>query len=55
MGDVALVEGEVGLGVEYGGVVEGGAVVEFVEGDDVVGVGIGQGEVADEPTCSGRD
>lgn len=47
--DIALVEGEVGPVCEEGRVVEGGAVVELVEGDDVVRVGVGQREVADQP------
>lgn len=52
MGDVALVEAKVWLVVEDGGVVEGGAVVELVERDNVVGIGICESEVADKPACS---
>ena len=37
LGHVAVVEGEVGLGVEDARVVQGRAIVELVEGDDVVG------------------
>lgn len=48
LGEVAVVEGEVGLRVEDGGVVERGAVVELVEGDDVV-VGVSEGEVTSHP------
>ena len=49
VGDVSMVESEVVLVVERAGVVEGGAVVELVEGDDVVGVRVGEGEVSNEP------
>lgn len=48
LGEVAVVEGEVGLRVEDGGVVERGAVVELVEGDDVV-VGVSESEVTSHP------
>jgi hypothetical protein len=41
-------EGEVGGGVEALGVVQGGAVVDFVKADDVVHW-ICEGEVADDP------
>lgn len=50
-GDVAPVEGEVRLPIETGGVVESGAVVELVKGDDVVR-GVCEDEMADEPACS---
>lgn len=40
-GDVAVDEGEIGGGAEGAGVVQGGAVFELVEGNYVVGVGIG--------------
>ena len=49
VGDVALVEAKVALLVEGARVVEGGAVVELVEGHDVIGVGIGEGEVSHQP------
>ena len=51
VGDVAVVEGEVWVRGEDGGVIQGGAVGDVVEGDDVVG-GVGQDQVADEPACS---
>lgn len=43
-----MVKGEVRLRVKDGGVVECGAVVEFIEGDDVV-VGVCEGEMASDP------
>lgn len=46
--DVAVDEGEVGPGGETARVVEGSAVVKFVEGDDVV-VRVREREVADDP------
>lgn len=52
MGDVALVEGKVALVVQYPGVVEGRAVVQLVERDNIVGVWVGEGQVADEPACA---
>ena len=52
VGDVPLVECEVAPVVEDAGVVEGRAVVQLVKRDDVVSVRIGEGEMADEPTCS---
>lgn len=48
LGEVAVVKGEVGLGVENGGVVERGAVVEFVEGHDVI-VGVGESQMSRDP------
>lgn len=48
LGEIAVVEGEIGLRVEDGCVVERGTVVEFVEGDDVV-VGVCEGEMACDP------
>lgn len=41
-------EGEIGVSRETARVVEGGAIVELVEGDDIV-VRVGEREVADEP------
>ena len=52
VGDVPLVECEVAPVVEDARVVEGRAVVQFVKRDDVVGMRVGEGEVADEPTRS---
>jgi hypothetical protein len=49
VGDVALVEAKVALLVEGACVVERGAVVELVERDDIVGVGIREGEVSHKP------
>ncbi len=47
--DITMVEREVSLIVQGAGVVEGRAVVELVEGDDVVGVWVGEGEVTNQP------
>jgi hypothetical protein len=52
IGHVALVEGKVAPVVEDARVVEGRAVVQLVEGDDVVSVRVGEGEVPDEPACA---
>lgn len=41
-------KGEIGVGRETARVVERGAIVELVEGDDIV-VWVGEREVADEP------
>lgn len=49
VGDVSVVELEVGEGVEHPCVVEGGTIVKFIKGDDVVGIWIGGGEVTDQP------
>jgi hypothetical protein len=49
VGDVALEEVEVLLLVQGAGVVQGGAVVELVKGDDVVGVWVLDSEVTDQP------
>lgn len=54
VGDVTLVEGEVALVIQGAGVVERGAVVKLVKGDNVVRVGVGEGEVADEPEGTKR-
>lgn len=54
IGDVALDKGKVLAFVEGTGVVERRAVIELVEGDNVVCVGIGHGEVTDEPASTTR-
>jgi hypothetical protein len=45
-----MVEGEVALIVQGTGIVQGRAVIELVEGDDIVGIGVGQGKMSDQPT-----
>jgi hypothetical protein len=50
-GDVAVFEGEVGIGLEASGVVEGCAVREVVHRDDVVRR-VGEDEMSDEPASS---
>jgi len=50
--DVAMVECEIALVVEGAGVVQRSAVVELVEGDDIVCIGVGQGKVSYQPTCA---
>lgn len=50
VGDITVVEGEVSLVVQRTGVVEGSAVVELIEGDDVVGIWVLDSQVADQPT-----
>lgn len=50
--NVAMVEGEVALVLEDARVVQGSAVVELVEGDDIVRVGVGQGEMSYQPACA---
>lgn len=52
VGDVSMVEGEVSLVVEDSGIVQGRAVVKLVEGDNVVCIGIGQGEMSYEPAST---
>lgn len=52
VGDITVVEGEVPLVVQGAGVVEGSTVVELIEGDDVVGVWVGEGQVTDKPTSA---
>ena len=44
-----MVEGEVALIVQGTGVVQGRAVIELVEGDNVVGIGVGQGKMSNQP------
>lgn len=50
--NVAIVEGEIPLVVQDTGVVQGSAVIELIEGDDVVRVGVGQGKMSYEPACT---
>jgi acyl-[acyl carrier protein]--UDP-N-acetylglucosamine O-acyltransferase len=40
--DIAMVKGEISFVIEDSRVVQGSAVVELIEGNDVVGIGIGQ-------------
>ena len=47
-----MVEGEVALVVQGASVVQGRAVIEFIKGHDVVGVGVGQSEMSDQPTSA---
>lgn len=54
VGDVALVEAKVALLVEGACVIERGAVVKLVERDDVVGLGVGEGEVSHKPRSAVR-
>lgn len=51
--DISVLECEVILAIENARIVEGRAVVELVEGDDIVMAGVREDEVADEPTCTG--
>lgn len=53
--DVAMVEGEVPLIVQGAGVVERCAVVQLVEGDDVVGIGVCERQVTYQPTRTGEE
>ena len=50
VGDIAVVKGEVSLIVQRTSVVERSAVVELIEGDDVVGIWVLESQVADQPT-----
>jgi hypothetical protein len=52
VGDVALVEAEVSPLVERPRVVERAAIIELVEGDDVVRVRVCDGQVADQPASA---
>lgn len=47
-----MVEGKVALVIESSGVVQRRAVIEFIEGDDVVGIGIGQGQMSYQPAST---
>lgn len=51
-GDVAPVEREIPTAVEHFGVIQCGAIIELVEGDEVVMVLIGDGEGSDDPRTS---
>lgn len=50
--DIAMVEGEVALVIERPSIVQRGAVVELVEGDDVVRIWVGQGKMSYKPACT---
>lgn len=52
VGDITMVEGEVSLIVQGARVVEGSAVVKLIEGDDVVGVWVGESQMTDQPTSA---
>lgn len=52
IGDIALVKSKVALVVQSASVVERSAVVKLVERDNVVGVGVSDGEVTDEPASA---
>jgi hypothetical protein len=47
-----MVESEIPLVVEGAGVIQGSAVVELVEGDDIVRIGVGQGKMSYQPACA---
>ena len=47
--DIAVEEAEVRLRLQHAGIVQRAAVVELVEGNNVVGVGIFDGKVAYKP------
>lgn len=49
--DISLLEGKIRSSVEYTGVVQGCAIVQLVERDNVV-VRVGKDEMANEPTSS---
>jgi hypothetical protein len=51
-GDISILEYKIVLVIEHARVVEGRAVIELVEGDDVVMPGIREDEVADEPAST---
>lgn len=55
VGDVALVKGKVALIVENTRVVERGAVVQLVKRHNVVGIGVGQGQVPHQPACAAME
>lgn len=50
--DVAMVESEVSLIIEHASVVQRGTIIQFVEGDYIVGFWIGKSEMTDKPTCA---
>ena len=47
-----MVEGKVALVVESSSIVQGGTVVELVEGHDIVCIGIGQGQMSHQPAST---
>jgi hypothetical protein len=51
-GNVSMLEGEVRSVVEDARVVQARAVVELIERDDIVVVGVCQDQMAGKPTCS---
>ena len=50
--DIAMVECEISFVIEDSRVVQGSTVVELVEGNDVVGIGIGQCEMSYKPAST---
>jgi hypothetical protein len=52
LGDVSKEEREIVLALQSPSIVEGRAVVQFVEGYNIVGVGVRQGKVSNQPTGS---
>jgi hypothetical protein len=51
VGDIATVEGEVLVTIETSCIVQSGAVIQFVEGNDVI-CWVCEDKMADQPTCS---
>ena len=47
-----MVECEVSFVVQDSSVVQRGAVVELVEGYDIVGIRVGQGQMSYKPACA---
>jgi hypothetical protein len=47
-----MVEGKIPLIIEDSGIVQGRAVIEFIEGHDVVCIGIGQCQMSYEPAST---
>ena len=47
-----MVEGKVALVIERSSVIQGGAVVKLVEGDDIVGIGVGQSKMSHQPAST---
>lgn len=47
-----MVEGEVTLVVQRASVVERGAIIELVKGNNVVRIRVGQGKMSYEPACT---
>ena len=52
IGDISLIEGKIPLIVEHASVVQRRAVVQLIEGHDVVRLRIRQGEMADNPASA---